>query len=130
MADHGYLAMILTSVPCIMICHNLDKCTMVNHDLARLTIIMASVPWLRTLGIHNKLASRISRTPENLTYQTASGNLVPKIVLNASRVIKVTQTTKKHERETIIENQPSFRCILKIIASTYIFSNRTPNGCF
>ena len=43
--------MILTSVPCIMICHNLDKCTMVNHDLATLTMIMASVPWLRTLGI-------------------------------------------------------------------------------
>ena len=44
------LAMILTSVPCIMICHDLDKGTMVNHDLARLPMIMASVPWLRTLG--------------------------------------------------------------------------------
>ena len=42
--------MILTSVPCIMICHDLNKGTMVNHDLARFTMIMASVPWLRTLG--------------------------------------------------------------------------------
>ena len=47
------LAMILTSVPCIMICHDLDKDTMVNHDLARFTMIMARVPWLRTLGIHS-----------------------------------------------------------------------------
>ena len=46
-----FILMILTSVPCITICHDLDKGTMVNHDLARLTIIMASVPWLRTLGI-------------------------------------------------------------------------------
>ena len=46
------LAMILTRVPCIMICHDLDKGTMVNHDLARFTMIMASVPWLRTLGWH------------------------------------------------------------------------------
>ena len=44
------LAMILASVPCIMISHDLGKGTMVNHDLARLTMIMASVPWLRTLG--------------------------------------------------------------------------------
>ena len=50
MSYHGYLAMILTSDPCIMICRDLDKGTMVNHDLARLTIIMASVLWLRTLG--------------------------------------------------------------------------------
>ena len=42
--------MILASVPCIMISHDLGKGTMVNHDLARLTMIMASVPWLRTLG--------------------------------------------------------------------------------
>ena len=42
--------MILTSVPCIMIYHDLDEGTKVNHDLARLTMIMASVPWLRTLG--------------------------------------------------------------------------------
>ena len=40
-------AMILTSVPRIMICRDFDKGTMVNHDLAR---IIASVPWLRTLG--------------------------------------------------------------------------------
>ena len=32
MSYHGYLAMILTSDPCIMICHDLDKGTMVNHD--------------------------------------------------------------------------------------------------
>ena len=44
------LAMILASVPCIMISHDLGKGTMGNHDLARLTMIMASVPWLRTLG--------------------------------------------------------------------------------
>ena len=45
------LAMILTSVPCTMFCHDLDKGTMVNHDLARfITMIMARVPWLRTLG--------------------------------------------------------------------------------
>ena len=50
MSYHGYLAMILTTVPCIMFCHDLDRGTMVNHDLARLTMIMASVPWLRTLG--------------------------------------------------------------------------------
>ena len=29
------LAMILTSVPCIMISHDLDKGAIVNHDLAR-----------------------------------------------------------------------------------------------
>ena len=46
-----FILMILTSVPCITICHDLDKGTMVNHDLARLTMIIASVPWLRTLGI-------------------------------------------------------------------------------
>ena len=45
-----HLAMILTSVPCIMICHDLSKGTLVNYDLATLTIIMAIVPWLRTLG--------------------------------------------------------------------------------
>ena len=33
-----------------MICHDLDKGIMVNHDLARLTMTMASVPLLRTLG--------------------------------------------------------------------------------
>ena len=38
---HGYLVMILTSVPCIMISHDLDKGTMVNHNLARLTMIKA-----------------------------------------------------------------------------------------
>ena len=32
--------------------HDLDKGTVVNHDLARLTMIMASVPWLRVLGTH------------------------------------------------------------------------------
>ena len=42
--------MILTIVPCIMMYHDLDKGTMVNHDLARLTMIMANYPWLRTLG--------------------------------------------------------------------------------
>ena len=41
---------ILTSVLCIMICHVLDKGTMVNHDLARFTMIMTRIPWLRTLG--------------------------------------------------------------------------------
>ena len=35
---------------------------------------------------------------------------MPKSVLNATRVLKVTQTTKKYGRDTIIENQPSFRC--------------------
>ena len=50
MSYHGYLAMILTSVPCIMISHDLDTGTMVNHDLARLTMIMTSVSWLRTPG--------------------------------------------------------------------------------
>ena len=49
------LAMILTSVPCIMICHDLGEDTMVNHDLARFTMIMARVPWLRTLGIEAQL---------------------------------------------------------------------------
>ena len=47
------LAMILASVPCIMISHDLDKGTMVNHDLARLTMIMARMQWLRTLGNQN-----------------------------------------------------------------------------
>ena len=47
-------AMILTRVPRIMICHDLDKVTMVNHDLARLTMIMVSVPLLRTLGNHRR----------------------------------------------------------------------------
>ena len=51
------LAMIVTSIPCIMICHDLDKGTMVNHDLARFTMIMASVPWLRTLSIFKDLHS-------------------------------------------------------------------------
>ena len=44
------LAMILTSVPCIMICHDLDKGTMVTHDSARLTMILESVACLRSLG--------------------------------------------------------------------------------
>ena len=44
------LAMILTSFPCIMICHDLDKDTMVNHYLGRFTMIMTRVPWLPTLG--------------------------------------------------------------------------------
>ena len=38
----------------IMISYDLGKGTMVNHDLARLTMIMASVPWLRTLGNFQK----------------------------------------------------------------------------
>ena len=33
------------------------------------------------------------KIPENLTYQAASGDAVPKSVLNATRVIKATQTT-------------------------------------
>ena len=48
------LVMILTSVPCIMMYHDLDKGTMVNHDLARFIMIMARVPWLRALGEHGK----------------------------------------------------------------------------
>ena len=44
------IAMILTSVPCIMISHDLDKVTMVNHDLVRLTMILASVACLQSLG--------------------------------------------------------------------------------
>ena len=44
------LAMNLTSVSCIMISHDLDKGTMVNHDLARLTMTLASVACLRSLG--------------------------------------------------------------------------------
>ena len=48
------------------------------------------------------------KIPENLTYQAASGDAVPKSVLNATRVIKATQTTKKYERDTIIENQPKW----------------------
>ena len=48
------LAMILTNVLCIMICHDLDKGTMVNRDLARSTMIMARIPWIRTLGTHNE----------------------------------------------------------------------------
>ena len=47
------LAMIVTSIPFIMICYDLDKGTMVNHDLARLTMIMARVQWLRRLGLTN-----------------------------------------------------------------------------
>ena len=38
-----------------MICHDLDKGTMVNHDLARFTMIMARVLWHRTLGWHTTL---------------------------------------------------------------------------
>ena len=38
------LTMFLTRVACIMICYDLDRGTMVNHNLARLTIIMASNP--------------------------------------------------------------------------------------
>ena len=45
------LGRIMTSVPYIMISYDLDKGIMVNHDLARLTMIMASVSWLRTLGM-------------------------------------------------------------------------------
>ena len=50
------LAMILTSVPCIMICNDLDKGTMVNHELARFTM----VPWLRTLCSYSNLHFSIS----------------------------------------------------------------------
>ena len=56
-----------------------------------------------------QLPQKYLKIPENLTYQAASGNAQPKSVLNATRVIKVTQTTKKYGRDTIIENQPSFR---------------------
>ena len=48
--NHGYHTMILTSVGCIMICHARDKSNIFNHDLARLTMIMAAVPLLGTLG--------------------------------------------------------------------------------
>ena len=44
-----FLSMILTSVPCIMVCNDLGKGTMDNHDLSRFTMIMARVLWLRTL---------------------------------------------------------------------------------
>ena len=43
------LAMILTSVPCIMISLDLDK-GMINHHLARLTMILATIACLRSLG--------------------------------------------------------------------------------
>ena len=46
-----------------MICHDLDKGTMVNHDLAALTMIMASVPWVRTLATHFH-----SEPVENMAY--------------------------------------------------------------
>ena len=39
-----------TSIPCIMISHDLGKGSMVNHELATLTMILASVPCLRSLG--------------------------------------------------------------------------------
>ena len=55
------LAMILTSVPCIMISHDLDKGTMVNHDLARLTMIMASVACHGSLGSEHEV-NEISNT--------------------------------------------------------------------
>ena len=51
-----------------------------------------------------QLPQKYLKIPENLTYQAASGNAVPKSVLNETRVIKVTQTTKKYERDTMIEN--------------------------
>ena len=41
-----------------------------------------------------QLPQKYLKIPENLTYQAASGNAVPKSVLNVTRVIKVTQTTK------------------------------------
>ena len=52
------LAMILTSVPCIVISRDLDKGTMVNHDLARLTMILASVACLRSLGKYESRKNR------------------------------------------------------------------------
>ena len=55
-----------------MICHDLDKGTMVNHDLARLTMIMASVPWLRTLGRIEQLQIHFNKIPE--PYNLASYN--------------------------------------------------------
>ena len=62
------LIMILTSVPCIMICHDLDKGTMVSHDSAKIIMITASVPWLQTPGcfiIEEKLwfSKRLSHFP-------------------------------------------------------------------
>ena len=53
------LVMILTSVPYIMICHDIDKDTMVNYDIARFTMIMARVPWLRTLGNAHDLLTKL-----------------------------------------------------------------------
>ena len=50
-----------------------------------------------------QLPQKNLKIPENLTYQAASGNAVPKSVLNATRFIKVFQTTKKYGRDTIIE---------------------------
>ena len=43
MTNHGYFVKILASVPCIVICHDLGKGTVVNHDLARLTMIKRSM---------------------------------------------------------------------------------------
>ena len=71
------LAMILTSVPCIMICHDLDKGTTVNHDLARFTMIIARVAWLQHWVVYSSnnhqhcqvLLSDLNKTPIILNLQ-------------------------------------------------------------
>ena len=92
------LVMILTSVPCIMICHDLDKGTMVNHDLARLNMIMARVPWLRTLGRH--------KTWRNLIPRKAWFNAIYK---------EVTTTLPLLFTEKIYQNTTSLNCLKQLL---------------
>ena len=47
---------------------------------------------------------------------------MPKSVLIATRVIKVTQTTKKYGRDTIVENQDIFPGAIRIFQTCQFFS--------
>ena len=62
------------------------------------------------------------KIPENLTYQAASGDAVPKSVLNATRVIKATQTTKKYERHDYRKSTKMASGAIRIFQTCQFFS--------
>ena len=87
------LAMIMTSVPCIMICHDLEKVTIVNHDLARFAMIMARVPWLRTLGSYTiTLKTNLLHITSRLIFNISTDTMkCPNYLKNSSFVVLVAE---------------------------------------
>ena len=96
------LAMILTSVPCIMICHDLDNGTMVNHDIARFTMIMARVPWLRTLG--GEIAVKFLKKNGRNNHSKFSTRFRKNILKADLMELSGSQTKSKMQLLNVIEN--------------------------